>query len=833
MNTPLPTPPHRSPAVIQQVALIMLALCLLVPGALYLGAGRSTERVHEPVETRAAMDVLLAAINPASGPLAAPASSTPDAAALARLLPQCSGLPAHQGLPVMDDLAEQLHLLDQQLERLTAIPGVRNAPLRQRYRLDVSAWAQAISGGNVACPQAARSLRLLAGPDGATLLVQAQWREFRTPAGQRQATAAVQLATNSLAQTDPWRGWPGCIWLGGIEPGTAAYYLAPQGRATWGRPVCEQPGLMPAGASGAAPARALTTTAPASADDPAWAIPNDLNALIGELDALRLPQGRLYQDYVDRLPARANRRTVGRNEVDLGFNVQLTIDPRTQGIAQRVAACYTGQAAACAQAGIPFDRVGAAQGRGAASMWERAATRVTAVAVIDVASGRIEALASAHTPCYAQENDGPARDAGCPPLWTEPRRRPDALLNHAVFGDFQPGSTIKPILASVFFEDAASNPDQLRAWLASSNTDRFHDELFCVNAGGGRACDRLARVQQRAADLGWNSDCSAQPSRRCARGDILFGRRLSARLDTAEGAGDTLPDAPPLQRSALVGRLFVAPVDGGSNSGERLMQLPAVNRGAALSCRDAAGVWHASNCNSVAFKPLINEAAGQGQARTTALGLATMLARLAGAANGLPALRPPHLVERITDATGAAVATAATRSAGTASAPLQPLVQAEPTVVRADVAQQVLAGMARGTAAAGTGHLVCRHVFGDRCATLGQQVAGKTGTPSFGFDLLTLTAARQRCRANPRDEDCQQKPVKLYVAAVRSGAAKGAGHDKVIAVISERNWYLADRKLGPAQRDRVHGATNDLDNVSAEIAMRIVASAWVAPAPRR
>ena len=465
-------------------------------------------------------------------------------------------------------------------------------------------------------------------------------------------------------------------------------------------------------------------------------------------------------------------------------------------------------------------------------MWERAAARVAAIAVIDVASGRIEALASAHTPCYAQENDGQARDAGCLPLWTEPRRRPDALLNHAAFGDFQPGSTIKPILASVFFEDPASNAEELRSWLATSNTNRFHDELFCVN-GGGRSCNRPVRVQQRAADLGWNSDCSAQPSRRCARADLLFGRRLSAHLDTPEGAADTVPESPPLQHSALVGRLFVAPVDGGALdgavSGDRLMPLPPINRGAALSCRDGQGVWHASNCNSAALKPLINEAAGQGEARTTALGLATMLARLAGAANGLPALQPPHLVERITDATGATVATAATRGAGAVSAPL---VQAEPAVVCAEVAQQVLAGMARGTAPAGTGHLACRHVFGNRCASLGTQLAGKTGTPSFGFDRLTLAQARQHCRANPRDEDCAQKPIKLYVAAVRSADYKSAGHDKVIAVISERNWYLADRKLPAGQRDRVQGAINDLDNVAAEIAMRVVAEAWLAPARR-
>ncbi|HLL19176.1 MAG TPA: hypothetical protein VK439_10360, partial [Rubrivivax sp.] len=345
MNTPLPTTVRRRPAVIQQVALIMLALCLLVPGALYLGAQRGTERLHQPAETRAAMDVLLAAIKPtAPNPPSTLPTPTPGAAALATLLPQCSRLPDHQGLPALEDLAEQLQLLDQQLERLTAIPGVRNAPLRQRYHLDVGSWAAGVTSAKIDCVQAARSLRLLAGPEGATLLAHAQWREFRPAASQRQSPNAVQMANNSLAQTDPWRGWPGCIWVGGLAPGSPAYYLAPLGRTTWGRGLCEEPGSLPSGDKRAMPARPLPAAAPpAAADDPAWAIPHNLDTLVAELDALRLPQGALYQNYVDRLPARANRRTVGRNEVDVGFNVQVTIDPRTQAIAQRVAACYTGQ----------------------------------------------------------------------------------------------------------------------------------------------------------------------------------------------------------------------------------------------------------------------------------------------------------------------------------------------------------------------------------------------------------------------------------------------------------------------------------------------------------
>lgn len=801
--------------VIRQVALIMLALCLVVPPTLYLRTERATERLHEPVKTRAAMDTLLAAITPASMPPIA----MPDASLLATLLPQCVGLPDYQGLGFMDDVAEQLALLDRQLESLTATDGLRNAPLRRRYQLQAVEWATEIANNKVDCHQAAQALRLIAGPRGATLLTQAKWQELQRGAKTKDA---VRLAANSLAQADPWRGWPGCIWVGGLKPGTTAYHVSAGGLGSWSRELCEQQGFRPANAKNVTAARPAAGGSTPAADDPAWSIPKDLGALIGELDALRRPLGRLYRDYAETLPAGANRATVGRNEVDVGFNLQLTVEPRTQAIAQRIAACYTGQVAACEQAGIAFEQVGAAQGAGAASMWERAAVRMAAVAVIDVASGRIEALASSHTPCYAQENDGPFRDAGCLPLWTEPRRRPDALLNHAVFTDYLPGSTIKPILASVFFEDAGSNVEQLSSWLATSNTDRFNDALFCVGGTQGKACDRPARVQQRAAELGWNADCSSRPDRRCGRSDILFGRALSTRLDDVEAAAAGLPDAAPLQRAALSGRLFVAPPS--ADGRERLMALPVIDPADASSCRDAKGGWHASNCSSNAMKPLVNEAEGQGQARTTALGVAAMLARLTAAANGQQAVRRPYLVEHITDASGKPVATAATRTDDKASIPL---ARPEPTVVAADTAQKVLSALARSNGPGGTGNLICKHVFGNRCAQAGVRLAGKTGTPSFGFDRLSLAAARQRCRANPRDEGCQQKPVKLYVAAVKSGDDPQGRYDKVIAVMSERNWTLADPKLPVAARERVHGGTNDLNNVSTEIAMRIVDTAWL------
>src|ERR1700752_2253107 len=99
---------------------------------------------------------------------------------------------------------------------------------------------------------------------------------------------------------------------------------------------------------------------------------------------------------------------------------------------------------------------------------ERAMVRMAAVAVIDVASGRIEPLAGALSPCPREEYDGPGRSKSCDKrLPYVPRYRPDALLNAAVFHDAMPASVIKPIMAAAFLSDPT---DGVR-WLSTERTD--------------------------------------------------------------------------------------------------------------------------------------------------------------------------------------------------------------------------------------------------------------------------------------------------------------------------------------------------------------------------
>src|SRR5437764_14467641 len=161
-----------------------------------------------------------------------------------------------------------------------------------------------------------------------------------------------------------------------------------------------------------------------------------------------------------------NRNDLGGTQVDVGFSIDLTIDPSVQAVAQQTAACYTGRDDVCRALGIRRKEDGSqAVGHG---LLEHAMVRMAAVAVIDVESGRIEALAGALSPCTREEYDGPGRSAHCDHRLPYPiRYRPDALLNPAVFHDAMPGSIIKPIMAAAFLSNATVGP----SWLSSERKE--------------------------------------------------------------------------------------------------------------------------------------------------------------------------------------------------------------------------------------------------------------------------------------------------------------------------------------------------------------------------
>ena len=150
--------------------------------------------------------------------------------------------------------------------------------------------------------------------------------------------------------------------------------------------------------------------------------------------------------------AGANRADIDGASVDVGYSVDVTIDPDMQALAQKTVACYTGRHDICQALAMRRSEDG--QRPLGQQLLEGAMVRMAAVAVIDVASGRIEALAGALSPCARQEVDGTGREGGCDSrLPYRTRYRGDALLNPAVYHDAMPASTIKPIMAAAFLSD--------------------------------------------------------------------------------------------------------------------------------------------------------------------------------------------------------------------------------------------------------------------------------------------------------------------------------------------------------------------------------------------
>ena len=126
----------------------------------------------------------------------------------------------------------------------------------------------------------------------------------------------------------------------------------------------------------------------------------------------RQPSGALYRVYAEgesdplarAAPASRNRVILDGAPVDVGYSIDVTIDPALQALAQKTAACYTGRHDVCRA--LAMRRAEDRDQPLGAQLLEGAMVRMAAVAVIDIASGRIEALAGALSPCARRGRRG-------------------------------------------------------------------------------------------------------------------------------------------------------------------------------------------------------------------------------------------------------------------------------------------------------------------------------------------------------------------------------------------------------------------------------------------
>jgi hypothetical protein len=552
--------------------------------------------------------------------------------------------------------------------------------------------------------------------------------------------------------------------------------------------------------------------------------------MLGPLESLRRPTGSLYRLYTESpaaSSAHASGYRYGPNKVvldgapiDVGFSIDLTIDPALQALAQKTAACYTGRQDVCRALAIQrAEDKGQPIGH---RLLEAAMVRMAAVAVIDVRSGRIEALAGALSPCTREEFDGPGRDPNCDKRLPYPVRfRPDALLNPAVFHDAMPASTIKPIMAAEFLSDpevgarwlaaeragmkAGGVPagDSLRSQLMRSDSARFLDRMFCSDKNFTR-CERPWAIQATAQAFGWNTDC-AEARLDCGRHDLLFGRAVDASAESGT--------VRPLAFAVPYGRLLSEPLGGKLGAPMHLTPRTALNPAIVGRCALGADGRRRSDddwekCRGGNVVDIVAEGWGQGHARSSALGIAGMMATLAAAANGQAEVRRPHLVDALRG-TGARLESAVDRWS---------LAPPQPNRVPREAAEVIIDGLSYSHRA-GTARTACEQVFDAKACKGIALIAGKTGTPSFPSDGLSLNEIARLCgRRDPHAKSIPPacgslRPYKWYVAAFKTDGVDGPW-TKVIGVLTERNWLR--------QSGQVHGAGDHGPNPSAEIAMQVM-----------
>ena len=750
-------------------------------------------------------------------------------------------------------IAAQLQTIDR---ALAVFSGIDNRRVSDVVAFDAGRWFDAVTVALrtpietpeypdqrfvLRCEDIAAAVAALARSDGRILAAFA-WRgtEVGRVVAAWRPEQFVEIAARGLGRTNPWAGIPGCIYLGALQSAgnDAKTYFAAGARGIEDL-VCARAEMRGISAEDAqrSPALAIAgePTPDMAVNDERWKIPPSLGAILQPLEALHRPAGALYRAYTEAQGDAQAMRTAhryGPNRieldgagVDVGFSIDLTIDPSLQETAQRMASCYTGRTDVCRAFGIARKDDGAREvGDG---MLEHALVRMAAVAVIDVESGRIEALAGALSHCTRQEYDGPARSARCDlrlPYAT--RYRPDALLNPAVFFDAMPGSTIKPIMAAAFLADpavgaawlaseradmtrsptAVPSPESLRGQLARSNSARFLDRMFCADLGFA-PCARPREIQTMARAFGWNGAC-AEPSDQCGKQDLLFGGAPDARADDG--------GVRPMSLEVPYGRLLTQPVGTKPGASFRLRPELPLDRARLQQCAAGADGKRFSRddwgkCRS-SVVDIVAEGWGQGQARASALGVAGMMAMLAAAANGQAEVRPPHLVDALR---GVASADGAGHEAAAARPSLVATMQNR---IPHEAAEIIIDGLSFSHRA-GTARLACEQVFDARTCSRMDWIAGKTGTPTFPNDTRSLADLARLCAGTVttrRDRDAcgPLRPYKWYVAAYRTNPGDRRW-TKAIGVLTERNWFVGS--------GRVHGAGDQGPNPAAEIAMQIAA----------
>lgn len=513
--------------------------------------------------------------------------------------------------------------------------------------------------------------------------------------------------------------------------------------------------------------------------------------------------------------------------VPVGFNAQLTINPAIQSLSQQLANCITGQETGkvCQDllGNISIDMK---------NMEDNALIRQVGIAVVDIPTRKIDALASSSSNCFLASHHSTDVKSDCiptPETWKQPANK--VLENQALYGDYMPGSTIKPIQALAMvraFPNTVANSENyktIKTMMARSNTEQVIDVLACqsVSTQYLKQCQGFAQMQQVADSLGLNNVCG-NDNKDCGRLDVLRGKEL----------GSTHKDKP-----IFYGRLMVQAQKSGDDTGlvyaplEGLDGIPYQNY--AKRKINNGGQWLGTKGGLGVLDEAVNQSAGQGDSRVTPLGLANSMANLLALADG-DSVGTAYILERLWTAEEIDVEIAENKPKDDEEDSFSltkflkglfrisddknqaSIIMGENTLESQEdntiTQQQAQMSVNFFTSShnpsfGGTSVKPCQAVFGS-CNELiyGYKVFTKTGTPSFDREIVNINNLTAQCKikrvpakeeidnhgnkkiipektVEPTLRECTLRPIKWHVLGIGQENGKW---QKMIVVMADRNW---------------------------------------------
>lgn len=609
-------------------------------------------------------------------------------------------------------------------------------------------------------------------------------------------------------------------------------------------------------------------------------LPPNLSMMLADLSLLQTPSGanslqkafdkKVYEQkswFQKLLHKPENSISYAGVDVPVGYSSEITLDINIQNAAQKLALCATNQIPKGADkanfcAGVMSNKMN----KDAKNMYEDALVRRVGVAVIDVQTQEIKALASSHSNCYARDNGDRSSASlaaqGCPELWQRINGG-SKLLNHAVFANEAPGSTIKPTQAlaivrqwSNYFVDNQQGRALLARNISKSSTKSIIDHLSCQTYAGqyqDGKCSGYQALAQAASDVGFNTACDGNASH-CSAMDLLFG----------------VPDT---GKDIIKRRYYASKILVDAETNQPYADF-VFSRKTIDACLNKGQRTTSRVCNNAALANAIRDSWGRNNVKASPLGMASTFMHLMAAANGDSQIRGAHLVRgiwnieqqpiypRALNPNQLAMQAVDANSAGYKALNIKP-----------KDAQNTLALMTDGISS-GTARHSCRNTLGG-CQQLRGQIFGKTGTPSYKGTRVSRVnrlcyadvAAERRNEQNSEQADkpsgvqsdaqgdipelqdvaetndlnaktnkataksktknkdkrvpifCNFRPLKWYVYATKdNNPANGKPWRYAVAVMAERNWFNAGGLKG------VLDDTRDADSRAAQIGLMLYPS---------